>query len=624
MSPSATTSERRTSLPAAAAQLVALLLLATAQLMVVLDMTIVNVALPSMQRGLHFSVSGIAWVVNAYALPFGALLLLGGRSGDLLGRRNVFVAALLAFAGASALGGLATTSAMLVAARVLQGSSAAFAQASALALIVSTFAAGRARNRAVGVFAAMEGLGSGLGLLLGGVLVQTVSWRWVFFVNVPVAALVAALAPRSIPAPTRIARRFDLPGALTASAAVGLLVFGLSRAADQGWTSPQTILPISAGIIGLAAFVLIESRTAEPLMPLWVFRDRNRSGGYTIQMLLAAALFGFFFLSTLFLQQILGYGPLKAGAAFIPGIAVMILIASIVSSLVARTGVRPLVAAGTATAAGGMLMLSQLTPHSSYLTGVMLPMIVLCAGLGLTFVPTMLAAVSGVDEQHSGLVSGVSTTALQIGGRNRHRRPGHHRRNHQPPPTPRHTAHHRARARLHTRLPDQRPHHRRRRPNRNRSPSPTTHTHQHRASPRAGASLTGSTTNHATTRIQISRRTPRPTRNSRQKRNGCDVDPRSHRGSPNPSQFHFRKATGLGPDRRTHGHAGWGDKDGFRLNSYILHLLRHRRQTGSAPPGVGARLSELASRIQPWATSALPMQLAGDAATVPSAPVSWE
>jgi EmrB/QacA subfamily drug resistance transporter len=392
------------------------LLLAAAQLIVVLDMTIVNTALPTIQHSLGFSVSGIAWVVNGYAVAFGALLLLGGRSGDTLGRRNVFVGSLLAFAAASALCGIAGSSSVLVLARILQGASAAFAQASALALIVSTFKPGPERNRAVGVFATMEGLGAGLGLLLGGLIVQAVSWRWVFFVNVPVATVVGLLASRYIPSPKRLARRFDLAGAATGTTALGLLVFGFSRAADHGWGTLQVAFPLAAGGLGIAAFLAIESRAAEPLMPLWVFGDRNRAGGYTIQALMAAALFGFFFLSTLYLQTILGYGPLKAGAAFIPGIAVMLGIAGAASSFVARTGVRPLVATGTAIASAGMLLLSQLTPHSAYLTGVMLPMIVLCAGLGLTFVPTMLSAVSGVKDEHSGLVSGVSTTATQIGG----------------------------------------------------------------------------------------------------------------------------------------------------------------------------------------------------------------
>src|SRR5580693_5522279 len=355
----------RTAKPQRAAPMIgALVLLATVQLMVVLDTTIVNVALPTIQTSVGFSASSIAWVVNGYALTFGALLLLGGRSGDLLGRRNVFMASLAAFAAASMVAGLSSSPGLLIAARVAQGASAAFAQATALSLIVSTFPAGRARNRAVGVFAAMEGLGAAAGLLLGGILVQAVSWRWVFFVNVPVAAIVAALAPRFIPSPKRQSLRLDLPGAVTASAGLGLIVFGLSRAADHGWTDIWTAGPLAAGAAALAAFVLLERRSAQPLTPLWVFADRNRGGAYMIQALVGGALFGMFFLTTLFLQHVLGYIPLNAG----------------------------------------------------YLTGVMLPLMVLSVGLGLTFVPLTLTAVSGVKEEHSGLVSGVSTTAIQIGG----------------------------------------------------------------------------------------------------------------------------------------------------------------------------------------------------------------
>ncbi len=375
----------------------------TVQLMVVLDTTIVNVALPTIQAKVGFSTSGIAWVVNGYALTFGALLLLGGRSGDMLGRRNVFVAALGAFALASAIGGLASSPTMLIVARVVQGASAAFAQATALSLIVSTFPAGAARNRAVGVFAAMEGLGAAAGLLLGGLIVEYISWRWVFFLNVPVAASAALLAPRLIPAPTRGRAVFDLPGAATATVGLGLLVFGLSGAADHGWTTALTLGPILAGLLALATFVGLEARSKQPLMPLWVFRDRNRGGAYLIQALLGAALFGMFFLSTLFLQHVLGYSPLKAGAAFIPLTVVMIASAGLVSKLVVHTGVRPLIATGTAIAAIGLLWLSNLTPHSSYI-------------LGMTFVPATLSAVSGVKEEHSGLVSGVSLTAIQIGG----------------------------------------------------------------------------------------------------------------------------------------------------------------------------------------------------------------
>jgi EmrB/QacA subfamily drug resistance transporter len=393
----------------------ALVLLAAVQTMVVLDTTIVNVALPTIQSSLGFSASSIAWVVNGYAVAFGALLLLGGRSGDLLGRRRVFVASLGAFALASSLGGLASGPNTLIAARVLQGGAAAFAQASALSLIVSTFPAGRPRNRAIGVFAAMEGLGAAAGLLLGGVLVEVASWRWVFFVNVPVAAIVAVLAPRFIPSPARQHSRFDLAGAVAASGGVGLIVLGLSRAAYHGWLATWTILPVAVGVLGLAAFVFNEAHSSHPLTPLWVFGDRNRSGAYLIQALMGAALFGMFYLSTLFLQHVLGYSPLKAGAAFIPGSVITMVAAVVVSKLVARTGVRPLVASGTGIAAVAMLLLSRLSPHSNYLT-VLLPMLLLSCGLGITFVPATIAAVSGVTGEHSGLVSGVSTTATQLGG----------------------------------------------------------------------------------------------------------------------------------------------------------------------------------------------------------------
>src|SRR5438105_12273705 len=296
----------------------ALVLLATVQLMVVLDTTIVNVALPTIQAKIGFSTSGIAWVVNGYALTFGALLLLGGRSGDMLGRRSVFVAALGAFALASAIGGLASSPTMLIVARVVQGASAAFAQATALSLIVSTFPAGAARNRAVGVFAAMEGLGAAAGLLLGGLIVESLGWRWVFFVNVPIAAVVAALAPRFIPVVARQSARFDLRGAASATVGLGLLVFGLSHAAEHGWADITTFGPIAIGVLGLLVFVRIEARSAQPLMPLWVFADRNRGGAYLIQVLMGAALYCMLFLSTLYLQNVLGYGPLKAGAAFVP------------------------------------------------------------------------------------------------------------------------------------------------------------------------------------------------------------------------------------------------------------------------------------------------------------------
>jgi MFS family permease len=297
-----------------------------------------------------------------------------------------------------------------------QGISAAFAQATALGLIVATFPSGPARNRAVGVFAAMEGLGAAGGLLLGGVIVEYISWRWIFLVNIPIAFAVAVLAPRFLPHSGRRRGQFDLIGASLVTAGLAALVFALTRAAEHGWSDATTLGALAVAGPALVAFVLFERRSKAPLMPLWVFSDRNRAGAYIIQGLLGTGLFGMFFLMTLYLQHVLGYSPLKAGGAFLPATVVMMAMAGVMSKLVVRTGVMPLVAGGTAVAALGMLWLSQITASSDYVTGVMLPMIVLTAGLGSVFVPGTLAAVSGVTHEHSGLVSGVSTTVIQVGG----------------------------------------------------------------------------------------------------------------------------------------------------------------------------------------------------------------
>ncbi len=446
--------------------LAALVLLAAVQLMVVLDTTIVNVALPSIQRGLGFSIGGIAWVVNGYALTFGALLLLGGRSGDLLGRRNVFIGSLAVFALASTLGGLASGPAMLVAGRVLQGAAAAFAQATALSLIVSTFPAGAARNRAVGVFAAMEGLGAAAGLLLGGVLVNSLGWRWVFFVNVPVAVVVAALAPRFIPVAARRSARFDLRGAASATVGLGLLVFGLSRAAEHGWADITTFGPIAVGVLGLLVFVRIEARSAQPLMPLWVFADRNRGGAYLIQALMGAALFGMFFLSTLYLQNVLGYGPLKAGVAFVPVAVALIAAAGAVSQIVTRIGVRPLVAAGTATAALGMFLLGNLNADSTYLSGVLPPLIIL----------------SRLRRQREALRARLGRLDHRDPDRRRDRtrRPRDHRRHHHQKPGRRNRNHGRPERRLHEGIPGGRRDHRPRSSDRSRPAAPASN-HGHAA-----------------------------------------------------------------------------------------------------------------------------------------------
>ena len=332
---------------------VALLVIATAQLMVVLDATIVNVALPHIQTALRFSDSGLEWVVNGYALTLGGLLLLGGRAGDLLGRRRMFIIGLLLFSAASLAGGLATSQAELLAARAVQGAGGAIVTPTALALVFTTFPAGRARHRALGIYSAMSVAGGAVGLLAGGLLVSYVSWRWVLFVNVPIG-LAGALAARAVlPASGRRPGRFDLPGIITGTGGVAALVYGLSNAATgqdgtSHWGDAKVVATLAAGVAALVAFVLIEARTRHPLLPLRLLRDRNRAGANLMSLGVGTTLFGVFFFLTLFVQDVWGYSPLRAGLAFLP-LTIAVLVTSIASTrLVSRTGHRPLLLAGTA------------------------------------------------------------------------------------------------------------------------------------------------------------------------------------------------------------------------------------------------------------------------------------
>jgi EmrB/QacA subfamily drug resistance transporter len=316
----------------------ALLVIAGAQLMIILDATIVNIALPSIQQALHFSTTSLAWVLNAYTLAFGGLLLLGGRTGDLFGRRRMFIIGILIFAGASLAGGFAPTSGFLLVCRVLQGVGGAIASPTALALVTTTFAEGPARNRAFGVYAAVSGAGAAIGLILGGVLTSSFSWRWVFFVNVPIGVLLAIATPFVLPESERNPGRLDLPGAITSTLGVSSLVYGLIHAALNSWSDPVTIIALCASVVLLVAFVFIESRTPQPLMPLRLFSDRNRDAGYIVMLCTGAALFSMFFYLTLFVQEILGYSPLKAGFAFLPVSATIVVSAQIASRTIARFG----------------------------------------------------------------------------------------------------------------------------------------------------------------------------------------------------------------------------------------------------------------------------------------------
>ena len=399
----------------------ALLVIATAQLMVVLDATIVNVALPHVQRALGFSGSGLEWVVNAYAVTFGGLLLLGGRAGDILGRRRVFVLGLLLFSAASLLGGFATSQWWLLTARAVQGVGGAVIAPTALALITTNFPEGGERNRAFGVYAAMAGAGSAMGLLLGGILTTYASWRWVMFVNVPIGIVVAVAAPRVLAESARRPGRIDVAGAVTGTGGVALLVYGLSKAATGAdgishWGDTQVLASLAVSVVLLVSFVLIERRSPRPLLPMRVLADRNRSGAYLIMLCVSTGLFGLFFFLTLFIQTVLGYSAIRSGIAYLPFAVGVVIASALASQLVPRIGPRPLIVAGAAAVAGGMFWFSRLTEHASYASQLLGPSLVSSFGLGLVFVPLSLVALHNVAEQDSGVASSLLNTAQQVGG----------------------------------------------------------------------------------------------------------------------------------------------------------------------------------------------------------------
>lgn len=400
----------------------ALLVIATAQLMVVLDATIVNVALPDIQKALGFSGAGLEWVVNAYALTFGGLLLLGGRAGDILGRRRVFIAGIVLFSIASLLGGFATSEAWLLAARALQGVGGAIVAPTALALVTTTFPEGPPRNRAMGVYAAMSIGGAAVGLMAGGLLTTYLSWRWVLFVNVPIGAAVALIAPRALAKSERQrGGRFDLPGAITSTLGLAALVYGLSSAATTAngvshWGDTKVVASLVASVVLLTSFIIIESRSKHALMPLRIFRNRNRSGAYLIMLCVGTAMFGMFFFLTIFVQTVWGYSALKTGVAYLPMVATIMVMAGVSAQLVPRIGARPLLLAGSAIGTAGMFWLSRINEHSTYTSGLLGPLIVTAAGLGMLFMPLTLIALSKVEDRDSGLASSLLNTGQQVGG----------------------------------------------------------------------------------------------------------------------------------------------------------------------------------------------------------------
>jgi EmrB/QacA subfamily drug resistance transporter len=392
-----------------------LVVIASATLLVVLDSTIVNVALPSIQRGLGFSTSGLGWVITSYTLSFGGFLLIGGRSGDVFGRRRMLAAGLTIFSIGGLLGGLAPTSGVLIAARFVQGTGAAISAPTALALITITFPAGPTRNRAMSVYATMASTGGALGLVLGGVLTQWASWRWVFLLVVPIglAAALGVLAVLPETPPQR--QRLDLRGALTATAGIACLVFGLNHAADAGWRTPTTITPLATALLLLAGFVALEHSSRQPLLPGRVLADRFRATAYVIALIAGLCLYGLAFFLMLYLQETLGYDIITAGLAFLP-LALGIGATAIgMGRAVTRIGARPGLIGGPLLAAAGALWLAtEATSSASYqmLVG---PLILLGVGLGATFVPMTLTAMSAVRPDDAGVAAALVSVGQQVG-----------------------------------------------------------------------------------------------------------------------------------------------------------------------------------------------------------------
>ena len=393
----------------------ALVVIAAAQLVMVLDSTIINVALPTIHTALHFSTANLEWVITAYAVTFGGLLLFGGRTGDLYGKRRMFMVGIVIFVVSSLLGGLAQNDIWLIATRACQGIGAAIVSPTALALIATNFPEGKPRNRALGAYAAMAGGGGAFGLLLGGVLTDWVSWRWIFFVNVPIGLVILFLAPRVLNESETTSGRLDVPGALTVTSGMMAFVYGLSHAAGHPWGSLGTIVPLALAALLLVSFALIESRSVEPLMPLRIFKDRNRSGSYAVMFCIAIAILALFFFLTQFLQNIRGWSPIMTGIGFLPITAGIVVAAVIASRLVGRVGVRLLLLIGPGAVAVGLAWLSRLTPSSSYLD-ILGPMLSISLGMGLTFFPLTLTAVSGVPPEDAGLASALLDSAQQVGG----------------------------------------------------------------------------------------------------------------------------------------------------------------------------------------------------------------
>ncbi|MDX6599849.1 MAG: hypothetical protein QOE87_3736 [Gaiellales bacterium] len=385
-------------------------------LMIVLDVSVVIAALPKIQSSLHFSATSLSWVQSAYTLSFGGLLLLGARAGDILGRRRMLVAGIVLFTLASLAGGLAPSAAWLLGARAVQGIGAAIAAPSTLALLTTTFREGRERTRAIAYYSAVAGGGGSVGLVLGGMLTDWISWRWGLFVNVPLGLAIVLLAPRFLPETERRGGRFDVTGALTSTIGMTALVYGFVRAASNGWLDRFTLASFAAGAFLLAAFVVTEKRAEQPITPLHLFASRQRSGAYIARVLVTGGMFSSFFFMTQYLQRVDGYSALQAGLAFLPMTAVMFAMGRVVPSLVRRFGNTPVLIAGLTLAVLGLAWLSRLTAGTGYFPHIAVPLAILGIGIGIAFAPLTTAGIAGVAAGDAGAASGLLNVSQQLGG----------------------------------------------------------------------------------------------------------------------------------------------------------------------------------------------------------------
>lgn len=396
----------------------ALAVLAAAQFMVILDATIVNVALPAIQKALGFTTdSQLQWVVTAYALIFGGFLLLGGRLADLFGRRKLFLAGVIIFALASLLGGIAQNPTQLIVFRALQGLGGAMLAPSALSLVLTIFKEGPERNKALGIWSMIAAGGAAVGLILGGLLTQYADWRWIFFINVPIGLMVIAAAMKYVPAsPSRNKEQVDVLGALTITGSLMSLVYALAKAAELGWGSTTTIWTLVLAAVLMAVFIFNEVKVRHPLMKLSIFKRRNVSGGVLLQLLMPASMFGLFFYLSIYLQSILHYSPTMTGVANLPFTLVVVIVAAVVSKLIVKINPKAILITASLLVVAGLLYFARLPVHAQYLTDILPAILLMAAGMAISFVVVTMVTTSGASHQESGLISGLLNTGQQIGG----------------------------------------------------------------------------------------------------------------------------------------------------------------------------------------------------------------